>query len=164
VSAAALIAVTRMDAAAAAPRSRSKTAAPGPDSDAAEPKSAPRKSAPPKPAPAPPPKITTASLDKDAPAAATTTPTMATIAPAKSAGGAVTLPEWKGKRLSVVRREARKLGLNVTAVTGGGDSVPSDEASGYRVRKQLTVAGTEVEPGTNVEVRVREIVDTAEGY
>jgi hypothetical protein len=32
------------------------------------------------------------------------------------------------------------------------------------VRKQLTVAGTEVEPGTNVEVRVREIVDTAEGY
>ena len=77
---------------------------------------------------------------------------------------AVTVPDWKGKRLSVARREARKLGLNVKAVDEGGEDVPADMASGYRVRRQLNKAGTPLEPGADVEVRVREIVDTAMGY
>ena len=76
----------------------------------------------------------------------------------------LTVPDWKGKRLSVARREARKLGLNVTAVDESGEAVAADEASSYRVRRMLTRAGTTVEPGGEVEVRVREIVDTAMGY
>ena len=74
------------------------------------------------------------------------------------------VPDWKGKRLSVVQREARKLGLTVTALDGTGDAVPSDEASDYRVRKQLTSAGTAVEPGTDVQLRVRMNVNAATGY
>jgi len=158
VSATALIVVTRMDATAAAPRKAS-----APETEAAEPKPAPRtrkSGAPPKPAPAPTPKLTVASIATKSsfsePPATTT---------AKSEDRAtVTVPDWKGKRLSVVRREARKLGLNVTGVTGIGDTVPADEASSYRVRKQLTEAGAEVDPGTDVQLRVRMIVDTAEGY
>ena len=76
----------------------------------------------------------------------------------------VTVPDWKGKRLSVARREARKLGLDVTAVDETGEAVPADLASSYRVRRQLTKAGTPVEPGTDVEVRVRQVADTAMGY
>jgi hypothetical protein len=76
----------------------------------------------------------------------------------------VTVPDWKGKRLSVVRREARKLGLNVTGTTGGGDAVRAEDAPDYRVRKQLVEAGSEVAPGTDIPVRVRMTVEAAEGY
>jgi hypothetical protein len=159
VSATALIAVTRMDATAAA---RSKTAAPAPETSESKP--APSKASP-KPAPAPAPKLTVASLPKSSSAAPTHTTTTATENPfAKSEGGAVTLPDWKGKRLSVVRREARKLGLNVTARDSIGDTVPANDGALYRVRKQLTEAGTEVKPGSDVQVRVRMAPEAAEGY
>jgi hypothetical protein len=157
LSAAAIIVITRVDATAAKP----KTAAP--ETEAAEPKTPPstRKSAAPKPTPKSEPKLTTASLEKSA-------PMPATIAPgadaAKSAATLVMVPDWKGKRLSVVRREARKLGLNVKATDGIGDTIPADEASSYRVRKQLVEAGSEVEPGSDVPVRVRMVAEMAEGY
>jgi beta-lactam-binding protein with PASTA domain len=78
---------------------------------------------------------------------------------------ALIVPDWKGKRLSVARREARKLGFNVKAIDEAGEPVPASEASAYRVRRQLTQAGTEVQPGADVEVRVREIfLGAAEGY
>jgi len=155
LSATAFIVIATINANAA----KTKTAAP--DSEAAEPKAPPstRKSAP-KPAPAPAPKITTASLETKssfaAPAAASTA--------RKNDVAMVTLPDWKGKRLSVVRREARKLGLNVSAVDGSGSDIQADEASAYRVRKQLIDAGSQVEPGSDVPLRVRMTVEAADGY
>jgi hypothetical protein len=147
VSAAALIAVTTLDAIAGKPRSPSVP-------ETTEPKPAPK---PPAPKPTePPPKLTVASLALPTVAPATTT--------RDRADSGLTVPDWKGKRLSVARREARKLGLNVTAVDENGEAVAADEASSYRVRRMLTKAGTTVEPGGEVEVRVREIVDTATGY
>jgi len=157
LSAAAFIAIARVNANAAKP----KTATP--DTEAAEPKTgggSTRKSAP-KPAPAPAPK-TTASLEKAAPVPATIAP--AAAAPAATTGSArddsarPAVPNWKGKRLSVARREARKLGLNVTAVDESGESVPSEMASSYRVRRQVA------QIGNAVELVVREIYDAAEGY
>jgi len=161
VSAAAIIAATRMDASAAGRRSSSA------DTTEAKPAPAPstRKSAPPKPAPEPAPKLTVASLATKSSFAEPPASTATATARAGTADVAlVTVPDWKGKRLSVARREARKLGLNVTGRTGDGDAVPGDEASDYRVRKQLVEAGREVAPGTDVPLRVRMIVDTAEGY
>jgi hypothetical protein len=179
VSAAAFIVIARMDAAAGGGRTRGTP----PETDAA--KAAPPKPTNPKPAPPPStPKLTIesgtlegsrpprdelppakpayahalASLNVPAPPAAATATTRT------DTRGAVTLPDWKGKRLSVARREARKLGLNVTAVDDSGDAVPAAEASSYRVRRMLTKAGTAVEPGADVELRVREIFDAAGGY
>jgi hypothetical protein len=106
-----------------------------------------------KPAPAPSPALT-----KEPVALASTSGAR----PATAA--ALVVPDWKGKRLSVARREGRKLGLLVTARDDAGEPVPPDQASGYRVRRQLTSAGTPVEPGAAVELRVREIVDTVSGY
>jgi len=146
VSAAALIAITTLDAIAAKPRSPSVP-------ETTEPKPAPKPPAP-KPS-APPTKLTVASLALPKVAPATTS---------SRADSGLTIPNWKGKRLSVALREARKLGLNVTAVDEGGEAVAADEASSYRVRRMLTAAGTTVQPGGEVEVRVREIVDTAMGY
>lgn len=146
VSAAALIAVTTLDAIAARPRSPTAPVTTAP-------KPAPR---PPAPQPTePPPKLTVATLALPKVAPATTR---------SRADSELTIPNWKGKRLSVALREARKLGLNVTAVDESGEAVEADEASGYRVRRMLTKAGTTVEPGSEVEVGVREIVDTAMGY
>ena len=142
VSATAFIAVTKMDARAAKPRSPS---VPG----TTEAKPAPSKAAPPAPAP----KLTVASV-KATPA---TTQAPATTKPADAAA-LPTLPNWKGKRLSVARREARKLGVDVTAVDESGDPVPPELASSYRVRRQLA------QVGSAVQVVVREIVDAAAGY
>jgi len=146
VSAAALIAVTTLDAIASKPRSPSVP-------EATEPQ---RASKPPAPKPSePPPKVTVANL------------ALPDVAPATTRNrddSRLTVPDWKGKRLSVARREARKLGLNVTAVDESGEAVAADAASSYRVRRMLTRAGTAVEPGGEIEVRVREIVDTAMGY
>jgi hypothetical protein len=155
VSAAALIAATKLDAFAAKPE--------GSDAEAAPPGTTrPHTSTRPRPAPKPPapptPKLTVASAAMPAtiaPAAATVTDRPA----------ALVVPDWKGKRLSVARREARKLGFNVKAVDESGEPVAASEASAYRVRRQLTPAGTEVQPGDDVEVRVREIfLGAAEGY
>jgi len=155
VSAAALITVMNLDATAG---DRRRGSVP----EAAEPKPAPPNPAPPKVAPPTAPKPKTANLTTLAPAA---TATVSSTAPTRRDDrAAVTLPDWKGKRLSVARREARKLGLNVTAVDESGEAVPAELASEYRVRRQLTKAGSDVEPGTGVEVRVREIADTAMGY
>jgi len=151
VSAAAFIAITNMDATAAKPRSPSVP-------EASQPKPAPRKPAPPAP-----PKMTVASVSPP-PGAVPSTAALGDEKGKADRDSTVAVPDWKGKRLSVVRREARKLGLIVTAIDGAGAPVPSEEASDYRVRKQLTTAGTEVEPGTDVELRVRMVVDAAMGY
>jgi hypothetical protein len=153
MSATAFIVITKMDATAAKPRSPSVP-------DASEPKPAPRKAPPPAPAP-PPPKLTVASVSPPPGAA----PSTAALGDKKGkTDSIVVVPDWKGKRLSVARREARKLGLTVTALDGSGEGILAEEASSYRVRKQLTSAGTEVEPGTDVELRVRMVVDAAMGY
>ena len=157
VSAAALIATTKLDAFAAKP-------------DGAEPQGAPPEntrphtSTRPRPAPKPPapptPKLTVASATMPATTAAAAATVTVTDRPAT-----LIVPDWKGKRLSVARREARKLGFNVKAVDDSGERVAASEASAYRVRRQLTQAGTEVQPGADVEVRVREIfLGAAEGY
>jgi hypothetical protein len=171
LSAAAFTVIARVNANAAA---RSKTAAP--ETEAAEPKPAPpstRKSAP-KPAPAPAPKMTTATTATTTATTAITTASLETKSSFAEPAAArtsrkddvamVTLPDWKGKRLSVVRREARKLGLNVSAMDGSGTNVLADEAYMYRVRKQLVEAGSEVEPGSDVPLRVRMTAEAAEGY
>jgi hypothetical protein len=154
VSAAAFIVLTKMDATAAKPRSPS-----GPETS--QPKPAPSKPAPP-PTTQPAPKLTVASVS---PPPGAVPSTAATTTKGKAdRDSAVTVPDWKGKRLSVVQREARKLGLTIAAVDGTGESIPSEEASDYRVRKQLTNAGTAVEPGTEVQLRVRMIAEAAMGY
>jgi beta-lactam-binding protein with PASTA domain len=143
MSATAFIVITNMDATAAKPRSPSVP-------DASEPKPTP-------------PKMTVASVSPP-PGAVPSTAALRDRKGKADRDSTVTVPDWKGKRLSVARREARRLGLTVTALDGGGAPVPPEEASEYRVRKQSTTAGTEVEPGTDVELRVRMIVDTAMGY
>ena len=90
-------------------------------------------------------------------------PTPAPAAAAVEAATLLTVPDFKGKRLSVAMREARKLGLAV-AGTEDGERIRADEASGYRVRRMLTKPGTEVEPGTVIKVAVREIASLGEGY
>jgi hypothetical protein len=82
---------------------------------------------------------------------------------AVEAAALLTVPDFKGKRLSVAMRDARKLGLVVSG-TEGGERIRADEASGYRVRRMLTKPGTEVEPGTVIKVAVREIASVGEGY
>jgi hypothetical protein len=133
------------DAAGAAPSTSSSTAG--------------RKKGTPAPAPTPPkdpPKLTLALAA--APGAGAAVP-----AAAVEAATLLTVPDFKGKRLSVAMREARKLGLAV-AGTEYGERVPAGEASGYRVRRMLTKPGTEVEPGTVIKVAVREIASLGEGY
>ena len=137
VSATAFIVITKMDATAAKPRSPSVP-------EASEPKPAPSK-----------PKLTVAILKTPPPAAA------ATPASTKKNDDDTTgepLPNWKGKRLSLARREARNLGLKVTAVDESGETVPAAMAGIYRVRRQLA------QTGEAVQFVVREIVDTASGY
>jgi hypothetical protein len=152
VSAAAFIAIAKMDATAAAKRPH-----PVPEADAPKP-DAPKPAPPKAPAPSTP-KLTLASLSLPASKAATAPTTGKT-----DDAGTVTLPDWKGKRLSVAMRAARKLGLTVSAVDETGQAVTADMASEYRVRRQLTKAGTALEPGAGVEVRVREIAEPAMGY
>jgi len=150
VSAAALIAVTTLDAIAAKPRSPSVP-------ETTEAKPAPK---PPAPKPTePPPKLTVANLAPQ-PAPKATSPATTSV----DADSTLTVPDWKGKRLSVALREARKLGLHAIAFDETGRAVLAHEASGYRVRRMLTKAGTTVEPGGDVEVRVREALDPAMGY
>ena len=156
LSAAAFIVITRMDATAA----KSKSAAP--EGETAAP-ATPKSGAEPKKPKQPPPKLEVASLklpSSTAPAAAAAT------APSTAGGldGLRTVPDWKGKRLSVARREARKLGFDVTATDQNGEPVPAEVASRYRVRQQLTAAGTPIEPGADVELRVREIPRPLSGY
>jgi hypothetical protein len=152
LSAAAFIVITRMDATAAKRRSAApETTAPkdDPPKDGLAKPPAPR---------TPPAKLTAASMQMPAsiaPAAATARGDSATT---------VTMPDWKGKRLSVARREARKLGFTVAAVDADDAPVPIDRAGMYRIRRQLTKAGTPVQPGATVEVHVRELAETAEGY
>ena len=73
------------------------------------------------------------------------------------------VPDFKGKRLSAARREARALGLTILARNDEGQAVSSELAAYYRVRRQLTLAGAAVAPGATVEVRVRE-AETPSGY
>src|SRR4051794_31670196 len=144
LSTAAFIVITKMDARAGRRR------APAPETTA--PKDDTAKTAAPKPpAPkTPPAKLTAVSMKMPA--------TIALPTPTRiDSDGALTMPDWKGKRLSVARREARKLGFTVAAVDGDDAPVPADVAGMYRIRRQLTKAGTPVEPGATVEVRVREI-------
>jgi hypothetical protein len=159
VSAAAFIVIAKMDAHAGA---RSRSAAPA-DEETKE--AAPAKSAStPKKPKEPPPKLTVASLSSPA-KTASGAPLAALPSTARpDADSTLTVPDWKGKRLSVARREARKLGFTVAAVDENGEAVPADVASSYRVRRQLTAAGSPIEPGTEVQLRVREIYDSAAGY
>jgi hypothetical protein len=147
VSATAFIVITKMDATAAKPRSPSVP-------EASEPKPAPSKPAPPAPAP-PAPKLTVAIL-KTPPPAPAASPASTKKNDDDTAGEP--LPNWKGKRLSLARREARNLGLKVTAVDESGETVPAAMAGIYRVRRQLA------QTGEAVQFVVREIVDTASGY
>jgi hypothetical protein len=80
------------------------------------------------------------------------------------APAALQLPDFKGKRLSLVRREAKKLGLKVIARDEYGQRVSADLAQYYRVRKQLMAAGKPLVAGSTLEVKVREVVDYASGY
>ena len=75
----------------------------------------------------------------------------------------LSLPDFKGQRLSRARREGRRLGLVVVARDDEGQRVPAEMAPYYRVRRQLTPAGATVDPGATVEVQVRE-AETPEGY
>ena len=152
VSAAALIAITKMDATAGA----SEVASAAREEQA--PRSAPQSTATPKKPKQPPPKLTVASLALPA----STAPARPDGAPPTDrADSTLTVPDWKGKRLSVARREARKLGFNVTAV--------DEERRGGAGRRRVGLprapaahrGGHAVEPGADVELRVREIVDTA---
>ena len=88
-----------------------------------------------------------------APPAEAPAPAAASAAPSR----AVAAPDLVGKRLSVARRVARKLGLAIVAHDGDGLRIEGDQFPDYRVRRQSTPAGTSVEPGATVEVRVREI-------
>ena len=156
VSAAAFIVITKMEARAGA---RSKSAPPAEEETK---EVAPAKSTPKKPK-QPPPKLTVASFSLPAstlPAAPTALPSSART----DADSTLTVPDWKGKRLSVARREARKLGFNVAAFDEEGERVPANLGSGYRIRRQLTAAGTPIAPGADVELRVREVYDTPSGY
>ena len=151
MSAAVIIAVTKLDAFAGQRRkSETETAAP---EAASPPRSTAPKPAPKPPAPAPAaPKLTAAK-------AAIPTTTAPTAAATKTDGaGLLEMPDWKGKRLSVARRDGRKMGLKVTAVDESGESVPAELASEYRVRRILT------RTGSAVQLVVREIFDAAEGY
>jgi hypothetical protein len=86
-------------------------------------------------------------------------PAPASAAPSR----AVAAPDLVGKRLSVARRVARKLGLAIVAHDGDGLRIDEDQFPDYRVRRQSTPAGTSVDPGATVEVRVREI-EPPSGY
>jgi hypothetical protein len=159
VSAAAFIVIAKMDAHAGA---RSKSAAP-PDEETREVAPAKSTSTDKKPK-QPPPKLTVASLSLPAKTASGATPAALPSTARPDADTTLTVPDWKGKRLSLARREARKLGFNVTATDENGEVVRAAVASGYRVRRQLTAAGTPIEPGAEVQLRVREIVDSVGGY
>ena len=145
VSATAFIVITKMDATAAKTRSPSVP-------EASESTTAPRKPAPPAP---PPPKLTVASLTTPPrPAGTTAEP------PSKSAdaGASPAPPSWKGKRLSLARREARNLGFKVTAVDESGETVPAAMGGIYRVRRQLA------QTDASIQFVVSEIVEPAGGY
>ena len=84
--------------------------------------------------------------------------------PASAApSSAIAAPDLVGKRLSIARRTARKLGLVVVAHDDEGLRIDAAEAPYYRVRRQSTPAGASVEPGATVEVRVRGI-EPPSGY
>jgi len=121
-----------------------------------------RAAATPPPAGAPHDRIHEAPVQE--PPEAPAPPPASSPAPATPApSSAVAAPDLVGKRLSVARRTARKLGLAVSAHDDEGVRIGGDQAPYYRVRRQSTPAGTSVEPGATVEVSVREI-ETVSGY
>jgi hypothetical protein len=87
----------------------------------------------------------------------------AALGDTKAAPAPLTVPSFRGTRLSWARREAEKMGLVVRARDDEGQRVPSDRARYYRVRRQLTKAGTPVEAGTAIDLRVEED-EAVEGY
>ena len=88
---------------------------------------------------------------------------VAADSPPARATAPLSLPDFKGQRLSRARREGRRLGLVILARDDDGQRIPAAAAPYYRVRRQLTPAGATVDPGATVEVRVRE-AETPEGY
>jgi hypothetical protein len=102
------------------------------------------------PAPAPPVEVPTP-------------PAASPPAPSAPSSNTVAAPDLIGKRLSVARRAARKLGLVLVAHDGEGLRVDVDRTPYYRVRRQTTPAGASVAPGATVEVGVREI-EPPSGY
>jgi hypothetical protein len=107
---------------------------------------------------APPPLPALAASTEEAPAPATEP---GRAEPAQAAP--LLVPDFTGKRLSVARREARALGLKLVARDAYGERISADVAAYYRVRKQLTAAGTPLSPGDVVQVRVRDAA-VAMGY
>ena len=159
VSAAALIAVTKLDA------SRGGAIEVGPARRRGDQGGRAGEADPtPKQPKQPPPKLTMASLSMPASATPAAAPAALPSTARTDADSTLTVPDWKGKRLSVARREARKLGLNVTAFDEEGERVRADQRRATASAGMLTKAGTAVQPGADVEVRVREVSTPRSGY
>jgi hypothetical protein len=112
--------------------------------------------------PPPLPAVLVATVEPALDEAAAAQPEAAEAKPAQAT--AVVVPDFTGKRLGAVRREAKKLGLKIAARDGYGERVPAELAPYYRVKKQLTETGSTVPVGSTVQVRVREVEGHASGY
>jgi hypothetical protein len=95
---------------------------------------------------------------------ASSTPAASPVAAAESAPSPTLMPDFKGKRLTAVRREAKRLGFRVAARDDLGERVMAEEAYLYRVRRQNIAAGEPVPAAGTLEVTVRETGDSAGGY
>jgi len=72
--------------------------------------------------------------------------------------GAVLVPDFVGKRYAVARREAKALGIKVSARDDYGERVPASVAHLYRVTSQSVAAGSSLPAGGQLAFQVREPV------
>jgi hypothetical protein len=77
---------------------------------------------------------------------------------------AVVVPDFTGRSLTSVMREARRLKIRLVAQDAYGERITADFAEGYRVRRQLTEPGTRISPRDVVQVRVRFPAALLQGY
>ncbi|MEM9458925.1 MAG: PASTA domain-containing protein [Myxococcota bacterium] len=76
----------------------------------------------------------------------------------------VIVPNLRGMSLRKARRTLKEVGLKISVRDSYGDKIPREYWSEYRVRRQKTEAGAEVEPGSRVRVKARERIRAASGY
>jgi len=102
------------------------------------------------------------SIDTRASTNANATPVPSPAASAEIAPAV--MPDFKGKRLSAVRHQAKRLGFRVAARDDLGQRLLIDDGYLYRVRRQNVAAGEPVPAAGTVEVTVREVGDSLGGY
>lgn len=74
------------------------------------------------------------------------------------------VPDLSGKSVRAARKQLKALGLRMVVRDRYNDKISRDEWGAYKIRRQKTEAGTEVELGSRVRLKARMRRSFAKGY